>query len=85
MTKLELFELVESYKKVSHFILLKFDMFELDTKETILRNFIAKSNSLLNSISILIKENQIGEATALYRLLIERYFYLEYLEKSGLY
>ncbi|MCJ7933435.1 MAG: DUF5677 domain-containing protein [Chryseobacterium sp.] len=85
MNRLELYEIVESFKNVSHIILLKFELHPFNTKETILRNFIAKASSLLNSISILIKEDQIGEATALYRLLIERYFYIEYLEKSGLY
>jgi hypothetical protein len=85
MHKNNLFEIIESYKKVTHFILIKFDDFNLDTKEIILRNFIAKSHSLLNSISILVKANQIDESKALYRLLIERYFYLEYLEEKKMY
>lgn len=85
MIKDNLFEIVESYKKVTHIILIKFDNFNFDAKETVLRNFIAKSHSLLNSILILVKEDQIDESKALYRLLIERYFYLEYLEEKNLY
>jgi len=85
MTRSELHEIVDSYKKISKYIILRFETHTFDTKETILRNFIAKASSLLNSISLLIKEDQTGEATALYRLLIERYFYVEYLEDSGLY
>ncbi|HAO06714.1 hypothetical protein ACFO4P_15410 [Epilithonimonas pallida] len=77
MTRSELHEIVDSYKKISKYIILRFVTLTFDTKETILRNFIAKASSLLNSISLLIKEDQTGEATAIYRLLIERYFYVE--------
>ena len=81
----ELLELVESYKRFTKFVILVFETDSLDTKNQILRNFISKSHSLLNSISILLNQEQEGEATALYRLLIERYFYLEYLNKTNSY
>lgn len=81
----EILELIESYKRLTKFVLLTFDQSSLNTKNQILRNFIAKSHSLINSISILLKEEQEGEAMALYRLLIERYFYLEYLHKTNSY
>lgn len=81
----ELLELIESFKRFTRFIILTFDKSSLDTKNQILRNFIAKSHSLINSISLLLKEEQEGEAMALYRLLIERYFYLEYLHKTNSY
>jgi hypothetical protein len=81
----ELSELIESYKRLTKFVILTFDQSNLDTKNQILRNFIAKVHSLINSISILLKEEQEGEAMALYRLLIERYFYLEYLHKTDSY
>ncbi|WP_026838874.1 DUF5677 domain-containing protein [Gillisia sp. JM1] len=83
--KKELIELVDSYKRITRFVILIFENDKSETKQIILRNFIAKSHSLLNSISILISENQEGEAMALYRLLIERYFYLEYLEQKNKY
>jgi len=83
--KEELDKIVVSFIKLTKFVILVFENNTSGTKENIRRNFIAKSNSLLNSISILISANQEGEAMALYRMLIERYFYLEYLEKKDKY
>ncbi len=81
----ELYELTESFKRVCKFVILSFEQSNLNTKNQILRNFIAKAHSLVNSISILLNEEQEGESIALYRLLIERYFYLEYLNQTNLY
>lgn len=81
----KLLELVDSYKRFTKVVILTFVNGNLDTKNQILRNFIAKAHSLVNSISLLLKEEQEGEAMALYRLLIERYFYLEYLNKTNSY
>lgn len=78
-------DLIESYKRFSKFIIMLFDESKLDSKNQILRNFIAKAHSLINSISILLNAEQEGEAMALYRLLVERYFYLEYLHKTESY
>ena len=55
----EILELIESYKRLTKFVLLTFDQSRLNTKNQILRNFIAKSHSLINSISILLKEVQL--------------------------
>lgn len=81
----ELTALTESFRRFTKFVILTFDQSNLDTKNQILRNFIAKAHSLIRSISLLLKEDQEGEAMALYRLLIERYFYLEYLHKTDSY
>ncbi len=81
----EYIQLTESLKNVSKFVVINFDDSELNVKQIIIRNFIAKSHSLLQSIFLLLQEDQEGEAIALYRLLIERYFYLEYLHRTNLY
>lgn len=81
----ELLELIESYKRFTKFTIMAFDQKSLDAKNQILRNFIAKAHSLINSISLLLEAEQSGEAMALYRLLIERYLYLEYLDKTNSY
>ena len=81
----ELIKLVESYKRITKIVIIVFDDPNSDTKNIILRNFISKSHSLLNSINILLKEDQEGEAMALYRLIIERYLYLEHLNKKNSY
>lgn len=81
----ELILLTESFKRVTKFVILKFESSDLNVKQEIIRNFIAKSHSLVNSIYLLLDEDQEGEAIALYRLLIERYFYIEYLEKTDSY
>lgn len=78
-------EIVRSYENLTKFIILRFESLELKIKDKIIRNFIAKSFSLLNSIYILIDHNQEREAMALYRLLVERYLYLEYLNKTESY
>src|SRR5690606_5936527 len=82
---IELEGIVDSYKRISQFFILIFENNHLDTKHQILRNFTAKTHSLLNSISILLSHNIEGEAMALYRLMIERYLYLEYLEQTNTY
>lgn len=81
----DLLTIVESYKRFTKFAISKFESERLDIKNQILRNFILKAHSLLNSICLLVKEEQEGEAMALYRLLIERYFYLEYLKETNSY
>lgn len=75
-------KIVDSLKRMTKFIIIKFESKELTTKDSLLRNFIAKSYSFLRSINILLTAGQEGEAHALYRLLVERYLYLEYLIKS---
>lgn len=57
----------------------------LSVKEVILRNFIGKSFSILNSIHLLLTNSQEGEATALLRLLNERFFFLAYVIETKSY
>lgn len=75
-------EIVDSLERITKFIIIRFESIELTTKDSLVRNFIAKSYSFLKSINILLTAGQEGEAHALYRLLVERYLYLEYLIKS---
>lgn len=60
-------------------ILHSFAFADLDIKEILIRNFIAKSFSLLNSINLLQRTKQYGESVILYRVLVERFLYLKFI------
>lgn len=75
-------QIVKSFENVTKIAMLRIEVFEPTFKDVILRNFLAKSLSFLKSIHLLVTNHQYGEAMALYRLLIERYIYLEYLIKT---
>ncbi len=77
-----IFNSIEKFTKGAlHLFALK----NLDIKEIIIRNFIAKSFSLLNSILLLQQSRQFGESTILYRTLVERFVYLKYIIDNKLY
>lgn len=75
----------KSLDNVTKGILHSFALSELDIKRIIIRNFIAKSFSLLNSILILQQEKQYGESIILYRVLVERFIFLKYIVDSQSY
>lgn len=77
--------ILKSLDNVTKGILHSFALNELDIKRIIVRNFIAKSFSLLNSILILQQERQYGESVILYRGLVERFIFLKYIVESQSY
>lgn len=77
-----IFNSIENFTKGSlHLFALK----NIEIKEIIIRNFIAKSFSLLNSIFLLQQSRQFGESAILYRTLVERFVYLKYIIENKLY
>ncbi len=78
-------EIVDSIGSIVKMVLLKYEVHERDKKEDVIFSFISKSYSLLNAIKILLKEGQYGESVVLYRVLIERYLYLHYLESENMF
>lgn len=82
-------KILNSLEKISIVTIEKIDELEksssLTIKEIILRNFIGKSFSLLNSIQLLLTNGQEGEASALLRLLSERFFFLAYVIETKTY
>lgn len=77
-------EIFNSFEQLVVFILTIFQTQNtVSVKDNIIRSLIAKSFSLYKSIYILVKNKQEAEAMSLYRILIERYFYLIHLNKTG--
>lgn len=85
LTEINYDRVINSLENVTKGILHSFVFENLTIKEIIIRNFIAKSFSLLNSVNLLQQTKQFGESAVLYRVLVERFLYLKYIADNNLY
>lgn len=75
--------LVECFHGVSGMILFSFAKYELSRKDEILRNFVARTDMMLNSIFALWSIGNIQDCWIIHRCLLDRLFHIHHISKKN--
>lgn len=78
-------QLIDTYNLGCSMLVFTFNLGELDIKDIILRNYLARSISQLNSITQLNRAGQISDCNIIYRAMIDRLGHLYYLHRTNSY
>lgn len=78
-------DIIELYDLGCAMLVFSFDTTELTTKDTILRNFLAKSISQLRTIKLLKNSGQLLDCYIIYRSMVDRLGHLYYLDRTNSY